>query len=79
MKGKGLNCTRLNPKSELILEHVLEVDIKDVFGKVSKFKTTSTKPHEVAKKILLQLCSQFYCTPIVTNNEFISWVVKGYM
>jgi hypothetical protein len=79
MKVKGLNGTRLNPKSKLILEHVLEADIKDIFGKVSKLKTTNTKPHEVVKRNLLQLCSQFYRTPIVTNNEFISWVVKGYM
>jgi hypothetical protein len=72
MKVKGLNDTRLNPKSKFILEHVFEVDIMDVFGKVSKFKTTNVKPHQVTKENLLQLCSQFYGTPLVINNEFMS-------
>jgi hypothetical protein len=78
VKIKGLNGTRLNPKIEFTIEHICKIDIEEVFGKVSKYKTTNTKLHQDTKKDF-HLCSQIYGTSIVTNNEIMSWVVTGYI
>jgi hypothetical protein len=76
---KHLNGSGLDPKSELIIEHVTQADTEEVFGKVAKFKTTNTHLHVDTKKELLHLCSQIYGTSIIMNNKFMSWVVKGYI
>jgi hypothetical protein len=38
----------------------------------------NTKLHQNMKKDLC-LCSQLYGTSTITNNEFMSWMVKGYI
>lgn len=78
VKIRGLNGTRFNPKTKLTVGHICEADIEEVFGKVSKYKTTNTKLHQDTKKNL-RLCSQIYGTSTITNNEIMSWVVKGYI
>jgi len=57
IKVKHLNGLGLDPKSELIIEHVTQADIEEVFGKVAKFKTTNIHLHVDTKKKLLHLCS----------------------
>ncbi len=79
VKIRGLNGTRLNSKTKLTVEHVYKAYVEKVFGKVSKYKTTNTKLHQDTKKNLLRFCSQIYGTSIVTNDEIMSWVVKGYI
>ncbi len=53
-----INGTRLNPKCDIIAKEVFEVDIKEVFCKVAKFKTINIWLHVNTKKDLLHLCSQ---------------------
>jgi hypothetical protein len=74
-----LNGTCLNPKFDLTLKEVCEADIEEVFGKMAKFKTTNIQLHVNTKKKLLELCCKIYGTSIVTNNKFMSWMVKGYI
>jgi hypothetical protein len=69
----------LNPKCDIIVKKVSEANIKEVFGKVAKFKTTNIQLHVNIKKDLLHLCSLIYGMSNVTNNELMSWVVKGYI
>jgi hypothetical protein len=35
--------------------------------------------HEDTRRELISLYTKIYGTPIVTNDEFLSWVVKGYI
>jgi hypothetical protein len=72
VKIRGLNGIGLNPKTELTIEHICEVDIEEVFGKVSKYKTTNTKLHQDTKKDL-RLCNQIYGTSTIIKNEIMSW------
>jgi hypothetical protein len=64
---------------DLTPKEVCETNIEEVFGKVAKFKTTNTQLCTETKKELLELCCRIYGTSIITNNEFMSWVVKGYI
>ncbi len=73
---KCLNGSSLNPKSELTTKHVTKTNIEKVFG---KFKTTNTHLHVDTKKKLSHLCSWFYGTSTITNNKFMSWLIKGYI
>jgi hypothetical protein len=57
IKVKHLNGSSLNPKSEFTIKHVIEANIEEVFGKVTKFKTTSIHLHVDTKKKLFHLCS----------------------
>jgi hypothetical protein len=58
---------------------ILLLNIREVFNKISKFKTTNTQFHANTTKKLLNLCSKIYGSSNVTNDEFMSWVVKGYI
>jgi hypothetical protein len=69
----------MNPKCDITAKHVNERDIKEVFDRVSKFKITNTQLHANTRKKLLNLCSKIYGSSNVTNNEFMSWVVKEYI
>ncbi len=69
----------MNPKSDLTPKDVCETNIEEVFGKLAKFKTTNTQLHVDTKKDLLELYCKIYGTSIITNNEIMSWVVKGYI
>ncbi len=73
------NDTDLNPNCDITAKEVYEVDIEEVFGKVVKFKTTNIQLHANTKKDLLYLCSHIYDMSNVTNNELMSWAMKGYI
>jgi hypothetical protein len=55
------------------------VDLEEVFGKVNKFKAKNCNLHPGTKRELVSLYTEIYGTLHVINNEFISWVVKGYI
>ncbi len=74
-----LNDTSLNPKCDITTKEVSKIDIEEVFCKVVKFKTTNTRLHANTKKDLLHLCSHIYDMSNVTNNELMSWAMKGYI
>jgi uncharacterized FlaG/YvyC family protein len=76
---RKLNDSGVNPRSDLTSKYVYEADLQEVFKKVTKFRTTNNKLHLEMKKKLINLYVKIYGTPHVTNNEFMSWVVKGYI
>lgn len=53
--------------------------MKEVFGKVTNFKSTNSKLPEDTRREFISLYTKIYGTPIVTNKEFMFWVVKGYI
>ncbi len=78
---RHLNNKRFNPRIELTFEHVSEIDIDEVFGplKQPKYKYTNSTLHPNIIKGLVRLCWQIYGTFVITNNDFASWVVKGFI
>ncbi len=74
-----LNGIGLIPKCDITTKEVSEANIKEVFSKVAKFKTTNIRLHADTKKDLLHLCNAIYGMSNVTNNELMSWVVKRYI
>jgi hypothetical protein len=71
----------LNPKLDLTLDHVTEADIAEVFGGkgVKPFKATNVMLHPATKSALLSLCWKIYGTVVLANNEFMAWIVKGFV
>jgi hypothetical protein len=71
----------LNPKTDLKAEHVAEAEIAKNFGGkgVKPFKTTNVMLHPATKNALLSLCWKIYGTAVVANNEFMAWIVKGFI
>jgi hypothetical protein len=53
--------------------------VEEVWGKCSAFKTTNTTLNPETRSELLQLYTKIYGKMEVTNNEFMTWVVKGYI
>jgi hypothetical protein len=76
---RKFNGDEMNPRLDLTSKHVYEVDLEEVFEKVTKFRTTNNKLHPKMKKKFISLYTKIYGTPHATNNEFMSWVVKGYI
>jgi hypothetical protein len=79
---KHLNNTRFNPRIELASEHVRETNLDEIFGplKQPKYKYTNSTLHpNIRKKKLVRLCWQIYGTFVITNNDFASWVVRGFI
>ena len=68
----------MNPKSDLIIEHVSESDIAEVFGGkgVKPFKITNNMLHLATRKALLLLCWRIYRTISLANNDIMAWIVK---
>jgi hypothetical protein len=69
----------MNPKCDITTKHVSERDIEEVFDRGPKFKITNTQLHANTRKKLLNLCNKIYGSSNVMNNEFMSWVMKGYV
>jgi len=70
----------LNPKFGINTEHVKTFDIDEVFGAdCSSFKTINLYLHVDTKKALIKLHWQMYGSTAITNNEFMMWLVKGYI
>ena len=76
---RGLASSGLNPKQDLTFEHVSALDIEKLFGKELKFKTTNSSLTTDTKKELVALYRKIYGKSDVTNNEFMDWVVKGFI
>jgi len=69
----------LNPKSVLDTIEVTAEDLEEVWGKVSSYRTTNTKLHPESRRELISLYAKIYGSKDVTNNEFMLWVVKGFI
>ncbi len=67
----------MNPKCDITTKRIFETNIKEVFNKVTKFKTINIRLHVDTKKDLLHLCSHIYDMSSVTNNELTLWAMKG--
>jgi len=70
----------LNPKFGINSEHVTTFNIDEVFGaNCSSFKTTNPYLHTNTKKTIVKLHWQIYGSVVITNNEFMMRLVKGYI
>jgi hypothetical protein len=70
----------LNPKFGITSKHVATSNIANFFGAdCSSFKTTNLYLHIDTKRVLVKLHWQIYGLAIITNNEFMMWLVKGYI
>ncbi len=69
----------MNLIPNLTQKHVIKVDLEEVCGNVTKFRAKNSNLHPKTKCELVSLYIQIYGTSHVINNEFMSWVVKGYI
>ncbi len=69
----------LNPKTNIIDEHLTTTNITKLFGKVNKFKTTNPMLPLEKKERLERLYWSFYEIGHITNNEIMAWLVKGWI
>lgn len=76
---RGLGSTGLNPKSVYDTASITAEDLEEVWGKVTTYRTTNTKLHPETRRELIALYSKIYGTEDVTNNEFMMWVVRGFI
>jgi hypothetical protein len=77
---KELPTRGLNPKFGINSEHVTTSNIDEVFGaNCSNFMTSNPYLHIDAKKTLVKFHWQIYGLVVITNNEFMMWLVKGYI
>jgi hypothetical protein len=76
-----LNNTGVNPRDQKgrIWEIVTQEMIHEVFGKEGKMKTISPHLDPNSKRALLRIYWQIFGFADVTNNEFGTWLVKGYI
>jgi hypothetical protein len=58
---------------------VTQEKIEEVWGKCTTYKTTNVVLLPERRKELVELYAKIYGKPEVTNNEFMAWVVKGYI
>jgi hypothetical protein len=79
VRERGLCGKGLNPKLAVDMACVTAEKIEEVWGKCTSFKTTSTMLNPQTKRDLLHLYSKIYGKIEVTNNEFMTWLVKGYI
>jgi hypothetical protein len=77
---RELPSTDLNPKFGITNGHVTTFDIAKMFeSKYSSFKTTNPYLHVDTKKAFVKLYWKIYGSIIITNIEFMLWIVKGYI
>jgi uridylate kinase len=71
---RELSNEGLNPKVDLIINHIYESNVVEVFGgKVIKpFKTTNTMLHLVAKMALFSLYWRIYRSAVLRYNKFMA-------
>jgi hypothetical protein len=79
VRERGLCGKGLNPKLAVDMACVTPEKIEEVWGKCTSFKTTSTTLNPKTRRDLLQLYSKIYGKIEVTNNKFMTWLVKGYI
>jgi hypothetical protein len=76
---RGMCRIGLNPKLPTNMAVVTVDKVEEIWGKYLAFKTTNTTLSLEMRKDLLHLYSKIYGKVEVTNNEFVAWVVKGYI
>ena len=76
---RGLCGEGLNPKLASDMAVVTQEKIEEVWGKCTTYKTTNAVLLPERRKELVELYAKIYGKPEVTNNEFMAWVVKGYI
>jgi len=69
----------LDPKHDLINEHVMTIDIATIFSNVKTFKTTNPILPPNARKEIETLYWKIYGIGHITNNELMVWFVKGWI
>ena len=69
----------MNPKLASDVSFVTDVDVEELFGKRTKLYTTYIVLNPHARKDLMNLYFKIYGSTFVTNNEFVGWLVKGYI
>jgi hypothetical protein len=79
VKVRGLGNNGMNPKFAADTAGVSAEDLEEVWGKVSSYRTTNTSLHPDTRRELISLYAKIYGTEDVTNNEFMLWVVKGFI
>jgi hypothetical protein len=79
IKERGLCGSGLNPKLASDMSCVTLEKIEEIWSKCVAFKTTNTTLKPETRKELLQLYFKIYGKMEVTNKEFMTWVVKGYI
>lgn len=77
---KELNM-RMNLWIDIPSEHVIQIDIDEVFNplKQPRYKNTNPFLHLDTRRHLIKLCQKIYSTFVVLSNDFASWVVKEYI
>ena len=78
---RHLNNSGVNPRDQKgrVWEIVTQEMIQEVFGKDGKMKTTSPHLDPSSRRAMLRIYWQIFGTADVTNNEFGTWLVKGYI
>jgi hypothetical protein len=76
---KQLPSKGLDPKHELMDEHVTTEDIVSFFGNVKTFKTINPLLPSNARKDIETLYWKINGTSHITNNELMVWFVKGWI
>lgn len=76
---RGLPSSGLNPKQDITSEHVSALDLEKMFGKDLKFKSTNSNLTTETKRELVALYRKIYGKSNVPNNEFMDWMVKGFI
>ena len=79
IKERGLRGHGLNQKLSADMACVIPAKVEEFWGKYPSFKTTNTTLSPQSRADLLQLCSKIYEKGEITNNEFMVWMVKGYI
>ena len=76
-----MNNTGINSRDQKgrVWEIVTQEMIQEVFRKEGKMKTTSPHLDPNSRRAMLRICWQIFGTIDVTNNEFGTWLVKGYI
>jgi predicted transcriptional regulator len=76
---KEFSTLGLDPKHDLIDEHVITLNIATIFGNVKKFKTTDPLLSPYARKEIETFYWKIYGNRHITNNELMAWFVKGWV
>jgi hypothetical protein len=69
----------LDPKCELMDEHVTTTDIASFFGNVKRFKTINPLLPSNARKEIETLYWKINGIGHITDNELMVWFVKGWI
>jgi hypothetical protein len=74
-----LHIEGLNLEIKFTNAHVNDNDLVEVFGPKCIFKVTNPFIHADTKHELKKLHWQIYGVAMPTNNNFILWLIKGYI